>query len=203
MLPGITVPALATAVVEPQEPIWEAAVNGHWNIVKWWLQRDPSLINVIGEATFEKKEVCKELTLLHLAVALDAGVEVLKYLVAAGADVNAMSEDNSTPLFSAAWGKNVEIVRYLISQGAEFNTKGFNGYTLLHAAACSNSIEVLQCLILQGADVNAQTDYGDRNVSADGFSLGDSRGQCHHLDRKSRLSQRSSLWSNTGYSFGT
>ena len=37
--------------VEPMMPIWEAAAGGHWHIVKEWLQRDPTLINVTGEAT--------------------------------------------------------------------------------------------------------------------------------------------------------
>jgi len=59
MLPGTGLAAnnglpasAAIPAVEPLMPIWEAAVNGHWNIVEQWLRRDPSLIAMTDTIKF-------------------------------------------------------------------------------------------------------------------------------------------------------
>ena len=68
MLPGgkLTASGLLSPspMVEPSMPIWDAAVDGRWNIVKQWLKRDPSLIAVTGDVG-----IGKNMSLLHLAVA--------------------------------------------------------------------------------------------------------------------------------------
>ena len=42
LLPGVGVPAQWDRLTpaKPLIPIWEAAVEGHWGIVKEWLRRD-------------------------------------------------------------------------------------------------------------------------------------------------------------------
>ena len=66
------------------EPIWQAAVNGHWNTVKQWLRRDPSLITVMGKLSLSNESYA---TLLHQATLKD-NLEMVQFLVSEGADIN-------------------------------------------------------------------------------------------------------------------
>lgn len=141
--------------------IWEAAVKGQWDIVKQWIERDPSLIGITGDVQlWDYYNLCY-LPLFHLASMLCADVEVLKYLVSHGADVNAEYND-STPLHYAAWGNaDVAVLQCLISLGVDVNAKDRRGSTPLYVAVSEkNSVEILKYLVSQGADVNAENDYG-------------------------------------------
>jgi len=107
-------------------------------------------------------------TPLHIAVASNPNVDVIKYLISQGANVNARNkysysnryfEDRSdgwTPLHMAAINNSdAEVFEYLISHGADIKTRNTYGSTLLHVAAhYNNSIEVIEYLISQGLDVN-------------------------------------------------
>jgi hypothetical protein len=136
-------------------PIWEVAVDGDWHIVKEWLRRDPSLINVTGAAVRYNG-----LTLFHLASTLSSDIEVLKYLIARGAKVNAMSEDCVTPLHFAVCNNSAEVVQYLISQGADVHAKDADGFTSLHCAACYGETKPAKILIDSGAELTAKTKSG-------------------------------------------
>jgi len=50
-------------------------------------------------------------------------IEIVKFLIAAGADVNAKSDNGETPLHTAAWEGNIAIVQFLVSKGADANVK--------------------------------------------------------------------------------
>ena len=67
----------------PSMLILEAAVGGHWHIVKEWLRRDPSLINVTGKArlpdVYKLKGFGVKMTLLHLAASYNS-VDILDLL---------------------------------------------------------------------------------------------------------------------------
>ena len=146
--------------VKPQMPIWEAAVNGHWNIVKQWLQHDPSLIAVTGDYFEFVGCNIKKLPLFHLAVLLNPDIVFLKYLVSQGADLNVVSEIGGTPQHYAARNSTVEVLEYLISLGKDINAKNKIGSTLLHYAAYNPNVEVLQYVVSQSADVNVRDDTG-------------------------------------------
>jgi ankyrin repeat protein len=153
--------ALVAPVVEPSLPIWEAAIGGHWNIVKQWLRYDPSLIAIVDWADFPDKYAYK-VNLLHLAATFNSDVGLLKYLVSLGADVNAVpdNEDSKSPLHFAATYNSVDVLQCLISQGADVHAKNDYAYTPLHNAVAVNpNVDVLQCLVSHGADVNAMSTY--------------------------------------------
>src|SRR5579859_5120801 len=91
-------------------------------------------------------------------------VEVVRTLIAAGADVNAgraddtnpeMSGDTALTMASSSSGRP-EIVRALITAGANVNAKDADGYTPLAAAARYGQLEAAQALVAAGADVNAR-----------------------------------------------
>ena len=63
-----------------------------------------------------------------LTAAFDGNIEIVKQHLAAGADVNAKSEDGGTPLHSAASTGRKEIAELLITKGADVNAKLVGGY---------------------------------------------------------------------------
>ena len=81
---------------------------------------------------------------------LPEAAEVVKELLAAGADVNARDDGDRTPLHRATHCGNTEAVKLLLANGANANATGANGYTLLHNAA--GCVEVVKELLAAGAE---------------------------------------------------
>lgn len=98
----------------------------------------------------------EDMTPLHEA-SLHGQLEAVKFVIAAGADVNAKSRYNQeTPLQSAAMGGNVEIVQLLLSLGAKIEAHGTYGWTPLHFASFYGKLDVVKLLLAHGAVVDAR-----------------------------------------------
>ena len=99
-----------------------------------------------------------------IALAARAGsMQVLRYLVAAGADFNARTPVNETPLMLAAYFRDdggssadryEEVVRFLVGAGASLEN-GSHNYTPLAYAAYSDRRSTLRYLLEHGARVDA------------------------------------------------
>ena len=149
---------------EPLMPIWNAAVGGHWNIVKEWLRREPSLVNVTGRAMLGEGQHCEHLfrnqTFLNVAVRTGE-TEIMKFLIDLGADVNQNGDDNGNPLiYYAVEGGKTEVMRILIDAGADPTARDCAGGTPLHKAVFSGLTEIVKILIEAGEDVNVVTQGG-------------------------------------------
>lgn len=96
---------------------------------------------------------------LHWA-ALLARWDVVKYLVDAGADVNAFGLDGNTPLHCAANHNNVAIVGLLIKRGSIIDKKNRRGNTPLHVTCMTGNRKVAKILAFQGADMDAVSKEG-------------------------------------------
>ena len=70
------------------------------------------------------------------------------------------TEEEDTPLHTAAWNNDAAEAKRLIANGAEVNAKGKYGWTPLHRAAEGNAAEVAKLLIANGAEVNAKDNGG-------------------------------------------
>ena len=95
-------------------------------------------------------------TLLHLAVFNDH-IDIVKYLVSQGADVDAQDSEGDTPLHLAASSGLFEIAKYLVSKGADVNVKNRSFQeTPLHRTTYYGYINMVELLVNHGADVNAR-----------------------------------------------
>ena len=112
-----------------------------------------------------KQKVFEGSTLLHSAcMSYSGNLEVVKYLVEHGVDINAIqnSEGEHTALSWSISHQHLEIFKYLISKGADINFKSELG-TLLHRASCFGQLEMIQILVEKGKGLNINAkDYAGK-----------------------------------------
>jgi ankyrin repeat protein len=96
---------------------------------------------------------------LHIAAA-NGCTDIVRLLIAHGADVNAMEETAEwTPLYCAVWSGHTDAARLLIENGAKVNVIGDYGKPL-HVATSYGLTDIVRLLISHGADVNAKDGDG-------------------------------------------
>ena len=102
----------------------------------------------------------------------DSSAEIIRTLLAAGADQYLMTADGTTPLMMAAGlgrathtpgqlrgvrsPSGEEAVRILLDAGADVNAVNEADFTALHGAAFRGLNEIVQILVENGADINAR-----------------------------------------------
>jgi RNA polymerase sigma factor (sigma-70 family) len=147
---------LTEAGVRPD--MYEAASIGRIDLVQQFLNDDPSLLDSYSPEGFSA-----------LALAAHFGkIEVLKYLIARGADLNSVSTHpiNVTPLHAALFGKQLEAANILVASGANVKLKRGGrgwpraGWTALHYAAGFGFVDLARTFIDSGAEIEASDDYG-------------------------------------------
>ncbi len=94
-------------------------------------------------------------TALHWAAQTE-DVEIVDWLLKAGASVKAKDRYGFTPLYFAAANGNAAIASKLLDAGADPNAADENQETALITAARSGNADVLKALLQHGASVNAK-----------------------------------------------
>ena len=93
----------------------------------------------------------------------DSGLDVVKFLLAHGADADTRDKDDSTLLHLASYGGCVGIAQLLLENGANIHEQDKNGQTPLHQSlyrvtddVATFYFDVIRFLLVHGADVDAQ-----------------------------------------------
>ncbi|MBI5789525.1 MAG: ankyrin repeat domain-containing protein [Candidatus Schekmanbacteria bacterium] len=90
-----------------------------------------------------------------LSAAWDGRTDVVKSLLASGADVNSKDEKGKTayvtPLMFAVLRGNFKTIETLLAHGADVNAKDRNGYTAIMMAQEINQIKIVEMLKNAGA----------------------------------------------------
>jgi len=117
-------------------------------------------------------------TPLFLAAEVN-NLDVIKTLVAAGADPLIPTERGTTPLMMAAGAGTdvqrerepqerataVETAKFLVEHGADVNAAGQYGWTPLHAAAYQGLNDVIAYLVSKGAKIDQKDEFGQTALS--------------------------------------
>ena len=137
----------------------------HWNNGNTWvsdalLDNDPDQVRHAIEnnpSLIEERDFVGDTPLMN---AIDFGcLELVRWLIEAGANVNAEVDDGFTPLHSAIESDadvSTTIVGLLLKAGAEIEARGCNGWTPLQMAACRGYLDKVKVLVEAGADINAR-----------------------------------------------
>jgi len=98
------------------------------------------------------------MTPLHWAAHWDE-LEIVKLLLAAGADAKAANRYGVTPLHEASLVANVAMMEALLKAGANPNAVYGSGETPLMTAARTGKVDSVKLLVESGADVNAAEEF--------------------------------------------
>jgi ankyrin repeat protein len=141
---GVFTATLILAASDTRVP--DAAEKGDRNEVRSLLGQKADVNAAQGDGT----------TALHWAAYKD-DLEMAKMLVAAGANLKAVTRDGAlTPLIMACRNGNAAMIQALVAAGADPNAVDEHGTTPLMAAASSGSVDALKVLVEHGAEVNAK-----------------------------------------------
>ena len=104
-----------------------------------------------------------DLSVLHLVIKEEFNnnqLDLVRFLLENGANLEAKTSKGHTPLHFAVLYKKIEVVKLLIQKGADINaTDGFKN-TPLHMAIFSNRIEVGTILVKNRANLEAKDNWG-------------------------------------------
>ncbi len=144
------------AVVEKDlTPLIYASKDGRLEVVKYLFSKGGNNIN----ATDAVKD-----SALHLAV-INNHLDVVKLLVANGADINLKDNDGYSQLAFATMGKsNYEIVKFLVREGADINSVDNRNFTPLIHAVTNGNMEIIKFLVNHDVDLNIISKVEDMNA---------------------------------------
>ncbi|OWZ12532.1 hypothetical protein PHMEG_00014290 [Phytophthora megakarya] len=95
--------------------------------------------------------------LMH-AVRTNGNLDVIRFLVDSGANVNVSGTRGETSLMYAAENGNEEVVRFLVAKGADINAVDYmNRTALIYATWKRENLNVIRFLVGKGANVDTRT----------------------------------------------
>jgi ankyrin repeat protein len=97
-----------------------------------------------------------------IAASYRGRIEIVKFLLAKGADVNKSGgKAGDTPLIIASWKGHTEIVKLLLANGADASKMDKDGETALYSASEEDHAGIVEILLKAGADPNKANNKGE------------------------------------------
>ncbi|CAH1777485.1 unnamed protein product [Owenia fusiformis] len=149
---------LVSTEVNGSAALFHACQHGRLSFVNWLIEDCGANIEQVGRYHVEEDQSDHKVTPLWCA-AVANHLGCVKSLICHGANVNATSDTDSTPVRSACFMTNIEVVKYLVEKGADIHKPNVNGGTCL-----INSVQnrhLCEFLIEKGVDVNVQDQSGN------------------------------------------
>lgn len=91
-------------------------------------------------------------------------LEIVKYLVDKGVDLEFKNYNKETPLHIACEVSTPEIIKYLIDKGVDLETKNYNEWKPIHLACRHQNYDVVKLLIDKGVDLESVNEYGYKPI---------------------------------------
>ncbi|KAJ9596393.1 hypothetical protein L9F63_012556 [Diploptera punctata] len=135
---------------DPLRELFEACKTGDISRVKKLIS--PQTVNARDTAG-------RKSTPLHFAAGYGRR-DVVEFLLAAGASIQARDDGGLHPLHNACSFGHADVVRLLLEAGANPNTRDNWNYTPLHEAAIKGKVDVCIALLQHGADANIRNTEG-------------------------------------------
>jgi ankyrin repeat protein len=148
-------------------PLYYAALGGFHKLVEHLTLKYPQCADATGGC-------CG--TALHSA-SFEGHLQVVRYLLRHGVDVNVRNSANSTSLILASWNGHLDVVQCLLDHGADSDLRDKFNNTPLMLAVFYGRVDAIRLLLEHKVDVNSQDDKG-RTALHDAI-----RGQSFKADR--------------------
>jgi ankyrin repeat protein len=132
-------------------PLYYAALCGFLELVEHLTLKNPQYSSARGGHSG---------TALHSA-SLGGHLQVVRYLLRHGIDVNVRVSGHDTPLLLASWEGHGDVVQYLLEHGADVELRDQDDYTPLSLAAYDGRVDAVRLLLEHNADVNSQDGRGN------------------------------------------
>ena len=87
-------------------------------------------------------------------------LNIVKFLVEKGAQINSTTQTLSTPLRAACYDGHYSTVKYLVECGSDINCVNRHGHTCLMISSFKGHLKIVRYLIRNGADVNKKSIRG-------------------------------------------
>jgi uncharacterized protein YcgI (DUF1989 family) len=125
-------------------PLYYAALCGFRDLVEHLINTCPRDVNARGGY---------HCTPLHVAIA-KRNIDVMKLLLAHGADVTPLGNQRRTPLHEASRRGSLEMMKLLLGRDVVLDAQDDEGMTPLYLASCEGELEVVRTLLRHGASVD-------------------------------------------------
>lgn len=165
-----------TKKIENNEEVEVTNIEIHWTLQQ---TKDPKIRNLLTAVALgnvnkvngllNKEIINKKIDSLNGGAVLSWTAHcnqprLVKQLIERGANVDARSNHNLTPLIEAAHLGHLEVVKILVQNGVDVNTATKKGWTALMWSGEKGHVEVVRFLLQSGADKSLKNNLGKTAV---------------------------------------
>uniref|UniRef100_A0A2P2HZ68 Protein fem-1 homolog C-like n=2 Tax=Hirondellea gigas TaxID=1518452 RepID=A0A2P2HZ68_9CRUS len=140
-------------------PVIIAAKNGHIECVEYLVDKCKANIEQVGSIVFDGETIDGAPALWVAAAA--GHLDIVAFLLGRGANVNATTKSNSTPLRAACYDGHLAIVKFLVEHNADIEVANRHGHTCLMIACYKGHYDIASYLVSLMADVNRKSVKGN------------------------------------------